>query len=175
MGRGDFKAGQVGHLSPPAPWFGLFIIVWGALSFFSIPVLFGPGSFAPRPARLRGAEDGVETAGRAGGVPPADDLSGGESRGPTGVARQAAGPVAGERSHHRRRPRHRAPARSRVRRTRRQKGTGGGCEARGCGTEGAEDHGSGGCAHLPPLPEPAPGVLRVAGHPTPLRHPQMLS
>lgn len=82
-------------------------------------------------------------AGRAGGVPSADDLSGGESSRRTGAARQAAGPVAGERPHHRRRERHRAPARSRVCSTRRQKGTRH-CASRGWGLEAREDPGSGG-------------------------------
>lgn len=63
-------------------------------------------------------------AGRVGGVPSADHLPGGQSRRGAGAARQAAGPVTGERAHHRRRERHRAPARPRVRRTRRQEGTG---------------------------------------------------
>lgn len=137
---------------------------------FSIPVLSGSGSFAPRPARLRGAEDGVEMAGRVGGVPSPDDLSGGESGRRTGAARQAAGPVSGERAHHRRRQRHRAPPRSRVRRTRRQEGTGGEASPAGGGWSclgPRERRGGGGCAHLPPPPEPTRARARDLSRPPP--------
>ena len=116
----------------------------------------------------------METAGRAGGVPSADDLSGGEGCGRTGAARQAAGPVPGERPHHRRRERHRAPASSRVRRARRQKGTGTPQIQRGGGQSRGGLRGQG----LRP-PAAAAGTrgqgLKFAGRPTSLRHPRVLS
>lgn len=158
----------MGRLSPP---YSVYLLFWGVFFF---KFLFCSVRGVSPPARLRGAEDGVEMAGRAGGVPSADDVSGGESSRRTGAARQASGPVAGERPYHRWRERHRAPARPRVRRTRRQKGT----EAQRLQGVGAEGVGNpwvgGGASTCCGRPNRRRG-LRVAGHPTSRRHAGVLS